>query len=230
VSKQSLPVGARVIFFDAVGTLIHPVPSAAEVYAAVGRRHNSRRTVEEIGPRFRTAFQREETIDHQRVWRTSEARERERWRSIVSAVLDDVADSEACFQELFEHFSRPEAWRCDPEVLSLFPELVRRGYTLGLASNYDRRLYRVLEGISLPYLQHVVISSEAGWRKPAKEFFLELSRTAGTKVEQIVYIGDDRVNDFDGACSTGLHAILFDPSRKTNSPEDRQIERLSELI
>ena len=38
---------ARAVFFDAVGTLLHPDPSAAEVYAGVGRRYGSRLSVSE---------------------------------------------------------------------------------------------------------------------------------------------------------------------------------------
>jgi putative hydrolase of the HAD superfamily len=184
----------------------------------------------EIGPRFRAAFQHEEAFDQQRSWRTSEERERQRWRRIVASVLDDVTDPEACFSELFEHFGRPEAWHCDPEVVHLFPELARRGYTLGLASNFDHRLHRVLGGLALPFLQHVVVSSEIGWRKPAMKFFLELSRLTGSDVDQIVYVGDDRGNDYDGARAAGLRAILFDPQGKLTGIGAPRIARLSQFL
>jgi FMN phosphatase YigB (HAD superfamily) len=29
--------------------------------------------------------------------------------------------------------------------------------------------------------------------------------------EEILLVGDDRVNDYDGARAVGLHAVLFDP-------------------
>src|SRR5438132_1602800 len=95
----------RAVFFDAVGTLIYPEPNAADVYTAVGRRYGSRLTTEVIAPRFRSAFQAEEALDLRNDLRTYEAREVLRWRRIVAAVLDDVSDAEACFRELFEHFS-----------------------------------------------------------------------------------------------------------------------------
>ena len=46
----------RVIFFDAVGTLIHPDPPATDVYGAVGCRFGSRLDAAAIKERFRTAF------------------------------------------------------------------------------------------------------------------------------------------------------------------------------
>src|SRR5207302_1039003 len=48
----------RAVFFDAVGTLIHPEPPAGAVYAEVGRRHGSRLTAAEIARRFAAAFRR----------------------------------------------------------------------------------------------------------------------------------------------------------------------------
>src|SRR6516225_266183 len=122
------------VAFDAVGTLIHPSPSAAEVYTEVGRRFGSNYTIPNVQTRFRRAFARQEELDRCANLRTCEEREIERWRSIVGEVLDDVSDLEACFRELFEHFSKPEAWRCDPDTASTLQALHRRRYLLGLAS------------------------------------------------------------------------------------------------
>lgn len=218
----------RAVFFDAVGTLLHPVPSAAEVYAQIGRQFGSRRTLAEIGPRFRAAFRQEEALDFQQGLRTSEAREELRWRRIVAAVLDDVIDPEACFQELFAHFARPAAWRCDPDAAVLIQAMAARGLDLGLASNYDQRLHMVVAGFpQLALLRHVIVSAEIGWRKPASEFFAILAERAGCPLEQVLLVGDDRINDYDGARAAGLHALLLDPRDEGMGTE--RIERLSEL-
>src|SRR5207248_8504366 len=138
-----LPRGVRAVFFDAVGTLIYPDPPAPAVYAAVGRRHGSRLTATEIASRFPLAFYRTLEEDERNGLRTGEARELRRWQGIVAAVLDDVTNGLACFQELFAHFARPEAWNCVAGVGAVLAELARRGYRLGIASNYDGRLRRV---------------------------------------------------------------------------------------
>src|SRR5262249_11324797 len=154
---------------------IHPEPPAAVVYAAAAARHGSRLTTETIARRFREAFAAEEEQDRRHGWRTSEQRELQRWRHIVGRGLDDVADPESCFAELFQHLAGRASWRGSPDAPAVLPELAGHGLTLGLASNYDDRLRSVLAGTpeSLP-LQHVVISSEVGWRKPAREFFAAL--------------------------------------------------------
>jgi putative hydrolase of the HAD superfamily len=220
----------RAVFFDAVGTLIHPEPAAGLVYAAVGRARGSQLTPDEISARFRSAFAREEQIDQERGLQTDERRETERWRRIVAAVLDDVADIKGCFEDLFEHFARPDSWRCEEDAARVLAGLVRRGFKVGMASNYDRRLHRVLAGLpELHPLDYVVISAEVGWRKPAAEFFAALGHVTGLPPEQILFVGDDRRNDYDGARSAGLRAILFDPKHK--APEGLcRIVRLDELL
>src|ERR1700677_4161406 len=113
-SSSFLTPSIKAVFFDAVGTLIHPEPSAPQVYAEVSRRYGSRVDAAEIDRRFRRFFQIEEEVDIRANWTTSEQREQIRWQHIVAGVLDDVTDTEDCFQTLYEHFSRPNAWRCDP--------------------------------------------------------------------------------------------------------------------
>jgi putative hydrolase of the HAD superfamily len=218
------------IFFDAVGTLIHPHPSAAIVYAEVAGRHGSRYTAAEIASRFRRAFQLEEELDRLAGWRTSEERELRRWRTIVGDVLDDVTDAEACFQELYRHFSKSEAWRLEADARPLLEALTTKGYVLGVASNYDQRLRTVWEGLpGLHACRCLVISSETGWRKPARQFFTALVRQANVPADRILYVGDDPVNDYAGARDAGLRAILLDPAGKPTSFSGERIARLSEL-
>ena len=205
-----IPPDIRGIFFDAVGTLIHPDPSAAVVYAAVGQSLDSRLTVDEIAARFRIAFARQEALDRTNGLRTSEERERRRWRHIVGEVLSDVADPERCFAELFAHFSRPESWRCDPEAAAILAELERREYLLGMASNYDSRLRNVAAGLpELQPLRHLVISSEVGLAQTGAAVLRRGMRSAGLTPHEILFVGDDRANDYEAALAAGLRATLI---------------------
>ncbi|MCI0460214.1 MAG: HAD family hydrolase [Gemmataceae bacterium] len=222
----------RAIFFDAVGTLIHPDPPAAVVYAEVGRRHGSRLHAGEMGRRFATAFAREEALDRAHTLQTSEDREVQRWRTIVAAVLDDVTD-DACFAELYQHFSQPQAWRCEAGTARLLETLAGRGYVLGLASNYDQRLRRVVEGLpELRAVRPLVISSEVGWRKPALAFFAAAVASVELAPPQVLFVGDDRANDFEGARAAGCRAVLFDPDNEEPAVAEcvRRLENLLDLL
>jgi putative hydrolase of the HAD superfamily len=203
----------KAIFFDAVGTLIHPEPDAATAYAQIGLRWGSRLGVGTIRQRFAAAFARQEQLDRQRNWRTDETRELERWRSIVREVLSDVADGDACFTALYEHFSLAKNWRCESAAAAVLQALTQRGFRIGIASNFDRRLRQVLQGFAeLAGLEPVVISSEVGWRKPATAFFEALCRASEAAPDQVLYVGDDLANDYEGARRAGCRALLLAPA------------------
>jgi putative hydrolase of the HAD superfamily len=230
-SSPVLPPSVRAIFFDAVGTLIHPQPPAVTVYAATGRRFGSRRTPEEIAVRFEAAFRRQEESDRAAGLRTDEAHEVARWRAIVGEVLDDATDPEACFQALFAHFARPDAWCCDAEAETTLRALANRGLALGIASNFDERLRGLVAALpALRPLRHLVLSSEVGWRKPAPDFFAAAGRRVGLPPGQILLVGDDRENDYEGALAAGWAALLFDPrGREAVAPAVR-LARLGDLL
>lgn len=220
-----------IVFFDAVGTLIHPEPPAPAVYAAVGRHFNSRLDEATIAARFRAAFRRQDDADYACNLRTDEARETARWRAIVREVLDDVADIETCFQELYAHFARAGAWRCEPGTEEVLAALAARGPMLGIASNFDRRLRGLVENMpELRPVRHLVISSETGWRKPAPEFFAAMCRQTGSPPAQILYVGDDPVNDCLGAKAAGLQALLFNPKLHGAYAAEMCIDHLSDLL
>ncbi len=225
-----IPREVRAVVFDAVGTLIHPDPPAPVVYAEVGRRWGSQHRREEIAARFDAAFRRQEELDEKAGWRTSEVREYDRWRAIVGDVLDDVKEGDVCFQELFAHFGRPTAWRCDPDAAAVLGHLAGDGLFLALASNYDGRLRQVVVGRpELASVSQIMTSSELGWRKPAKEFFVAVCKRLGLSPAEVLYVGNDRANDYIGATTAGLHALLLDPVDRS-SEDAKRIASLVELM
>ena len=100
----------------------------------------------EVRARFLAAYRREEAADVTLHWQTSEIRERERWRTIVTETLAGVADPGACYDFLFAHFANPDAWKLSPDAPELLTALTARGFVLGMGSNYDERLHSVLAG------------------------------------------------------------------------------------
>lgn len=226
-----IPDGVRAVFFDAVGTLLFPDPSAPVVYAEVARRQGLNISPEEVRARFLTAYREEEAADRLAGWVTSEEREVARWRRIVFETLPGVRDPEGCFRELFDHFSRPGAWRVNPDAAFVFDRLASRGIILGLASNYDSRLLSVLDGSPelAPLRGRVVISASVGFRKPAREFFREVVRLAGRAPAEVLFVGDDFENDYEGAADTGLNAVLLAPRAK-EPKANRVVRDLRELL
>jgi putative hydrolase of the HAD superfamily len=214
-----IPSFVRAVVFDAVGTLLHPSPPAPEAYFRVARRYGSRLSLPDIAQRFRNAFATEERRDQEIGNRTDEQREVRRWRQIVATVLEDVHDGEACFQELFHNFAQPQAWALDERAGPVLEQLAQRGYILGLASNFDRRLRSVVAGFpALRPVQHLIISSEVGWRKPSRLFFQAVIEAVGVNPQEILFVGDDPINDYGGARLAGLVAALLDPDLDAGAP------------
>jgi len=229
-------LSVRWIVFDAVGTVIEPVPDVATVYHSIGSQHDSRLSRSEVSDRFRSAFQADEAADRatNRLM-TDESAECARWRRIVSGVLDDVDDLDGCFQDLFDHFGRPGSWQCFDDVSTTLKDSVSRGYRLAIASNFDRRLHAICDELGeLPLFEERVISSEVEWRKPASEFYRAVIDRLSAPADQILVVGDDEVNDVRAARAAGMRAIHLDRTTATHhraaTSSDSPISSLTELL
>ena len=226
-----IPLGTRAVFFDAVGTLLFPDPSAPVVYAETARRHGLTLSPADVRARFIAAYRVEEEADAATDWATSEARERDRWHRIVTDTLAGVSDPEACYRHLFDHFAQPAAWRVAPDAADVLAALHGRGLALGLGSNYDERLWPVLAGFPElePLRDRVLISAAVGVRKPGAGFFREVTRAAGRDASEVLFVGDDIGNDYEGATAAGLYAVLLDPAGR--HPEvSHRVTRLADLL
>ncbi|HEX4147921.1 MAG TPA: HAD-IA family hydrolase [Pirellulales bacterium] len=219
----------RAILFDAVGTLLRPAPGVAAVYADVGRQFGCAPGEREIAARFARAFARQEQIDRRCFrGRTSEPRERDRWQRIVRRVFGRSAALEPIFAALWDHFGRPQSWQLDPAIGPLWQELSARGFQLGLASNFDRRLLTICAAQpELADCPRVFVSSLVGWKKPSGEFFRAVERQLGLAGAQILLVGDDVGNDYQAALAAGWQALLLDPAGRW--PALDAIARLDQL-
>lgn len=223
------PAPIRAVYFDAVGTLIFPNPTASAVYAQVAGRHGHAIDPAAISPLLWQQFRIEDDLDRQAGWVTSEERERRRWRNIVSAALPGSSDE--LFDELFQHFAQPTAWAVPDEAARTLTELAAAGYRVGMASNYDWRLESVVGGsAALAAVRgRLVISSVVGVRKPGARFFDAVVASAGCEPGKILFVGDDVENDYHGATAAGLTAVLLDPKDK-HPKIDRRVRSLTELL
>ncbi len=210
-SRQATP---RVVIFDAVGTLIYPDPPAALVYAQFGDQFGSKYPPDSIGRRFRNAFNRQEQADKitglQR-HATNELRERQRWKNIVSEVFEDVSSADdVLFDALWEHFSRGEHWKMFEEVAEIWQVLERLNLVIAIASNFDERLSAICTAHQpLNSCQRIYWSAEIGYPKPSPEFFAEIARRLNALPQEILFVGDSPVNDYQGAKAVGWNAKLL---------------------
>jgi putative hydrolase of the HAD superfamily len=231
MNRQSTWNGIRGIVFDAVGTLIKPVPSVAEAYTAAAGRQGVALDPEEVRARFQVHFQSDVVHAKQGVLSTDEATERRRWRMIVTGVLPEVADPDRAFDELWDHFSQPDSWRCYPDVAPVLDALAAQGISVCVGSNFDSRLRGVVRGLTelRAHTESLVISSEVGFRKPHPSFFQAACAQLRLPPAKVLCVGDDPETDVRGAIRAGLSGLLID--RGARRPDDLpHVPNLTALI
>ncbi|WP_435010464.1 HAD family hydrolase [Tundrisphaera lichenicola] len=221
------------IVLDAVGTLIDPKPAVAEAYAAAAFRQGLVVDVAEVKRRFGLYFRNDEVDEQIGPLATDEAIERRRWRRIVANVLPDLPDLDRGFEELWDHFGSPQAWRCFPDVGPALSAIRRAGVPVRIASNFDGRLRSVASGLPelAEFVSPLIISSEVGHRKPHPAFYRAACESLGLPVDRVLCIGDDPENDVLGAERAGLRGLLLDrddrrPAGISSIPDLFALERL----
>ena len=224
-----MPEKIRAVAFDAVGTLIEAVPSVAEAYRWAGLKVGLDLPTEIIRQRFYQVFSADDTNGSNA---TNEPNERKRWRRIVGFCLPELGEKEAnfAFDLLWEHFANPNHWRLFDDVAETVATLHESGLNLCVASNFDARLRGVWAGlIGVEMLSdRLIISSEVGERKPGKGFYEAVTRQLGVPVNEILFVGDDWVNDIATPASLGFQTALID--RKGRMARPGSLQSLAELV
>jgi len=100
----------------------------------------------------------------------------------------------------------------DPEAAPTLALLRDEGYRLGVVSNSDGTVERILERLGLRGFLEVVIDSEiVGIQKPDPAIFGLALEALGVDADRAVYLGDIPSVDLDGARAAGMTGVLMDP-------------------
>ncbi len=235
-----LLAAVRVVYFDLVGTLIRPRESIGMQYAAQARRHGAERAdPDRLGAAFSAAMRRSPpmVISAGSVSAVA-AEERRWWRGLVLGVvesggLSDVLDGarfESFFEDLYEHFTTRDAWDAYPDAAPALARLHASGLGVGLITNYDTRVYRVLDAVGLSeWLDSITIPADAGVAKPSPGIFSRALSAHGVTAAEAAYIGDSPGDDYAGSVAAGMTAILLDRHDRHGGEGFRRILSLNDL-
>ncbi len=214
----------RAVLFDAGHTLLHAYPDLGSVYAettaALGARLPPAAFVEAFQPAFRE-YARE--IKPRGV--ASDAQDYAMWREITRRIygrLEGLAaiPFERWFEALYRRFGEPDAWRLYDDVEETLRELRGAGLRLGVVSNWDTRLRGIASGLGLDRLvDFVVISAEAGVRKPDPRIFEAALAKAGVRPEEALHVGDLADAGGEGARRAGVRPVLIERGKRMVEPE-----------
>ena len=207
----------RAVFFDAGHTLLYAQPDLATIYAEVtatfGAQLGPSTFAAAFGPAFKAGVA-EAAPDG----RASDAQDLALWRGVTRRLHEAVeldVPFEAWFGALWGRFGRAETWRLYDDVVETLQAMRARGLKLGIVSNWDSRLRGIAEGLGLTALvDFLVISAEAGVRKPDPGIFRLACEKAGVRPEEAFHIGDLAEEDVVGAQRAGIRAVLIERSER----------------
>ncbi len=206
-------VDVDVVFFDAGSTLIYPDPPVGEVYADALRRRGVPAGNEAVQNRFQAVWReaRAERPVGSIEYGMTAGKARAWWRGIVRDSLEPfgtVDDFDAMFEELWEHFARADAWSIYEDVQPTLDRLEGMGKRLGLISNWDVRIEKMLSDLGLARrLEFRIVSYQVGVEKPDPTIFRSALNLCGRPPERALHIGDSYREDYLGALSAGMRAV-----------------------
>jgi putative hydrolase of the HAD superfamily len=191
----------RVIFLDAVGTLFGVDGSVGQIYGDLAHGYGIEADASALNQAFSRAFkvappmafgvdQGSSVADQEYSW----------WRLVAQQTFSSAG--------VLDHFSTADPWVVYPDVQVSLERWRQQGIELGIISNFDSRLYRVLEALNLAnYFQSVTISSEAGAAKPDPHIFTIALQKHHCQPTSAWHVGDSQGDDIVGARVAGLRPI-----------------------
>lgn len=225
----------EVIFFDAAGTLFEVRGSVGEIYSRIASQYGCEADAAQLQQNFARWFRLQPPMAFAAGTAEDKLRELEKnwWSNLVRAVFADCGSFshfDEFFDDVFERFRKPEIWRVFDDVIPTLTELKRQGFRLGVISNFDSRLDDVLRVCELDrFFDSVHISARVGAAKPDPLIFDAALAFHHIEAAQAWHIGDSPREDFEGAQTSGLEAILI--NRNNLQVENaRCISNLTELL
>lgn len=221
--RHQPPATLRAVTFDVGWTFLSVRPSVGHVYARVARDWTGQTfDPHRLNRRFQTAWRGCADFDHSRAG----------WMALVDATFAGLVTeppSRTFFGDLYRRFGQPDVWRVDPHLPEVLTRLRSHGLRLGIVSNWDLRLRPLLRALDLErQFDVVIISAEVGFSKPSPAIFLRAADVLGLAPQEILHVGDDPRQDYQGARHAGFQAVTL--HRGLRRPEPRRIGSLRQLL
>ena len=143
------------------------------------------------------------------------------WERITQAWCRELGWPQSRVPELLEVADRM-MYGPDTKLFTLFDDVIpcldrlkQDGYRMIVISNWDLSLHKTLRVFGLePYFEFVLASMEEGVEKPDPRLFHIALERLGLSPEQVAHVGDNPLDDLQGAREVGMKAFLVDRTRQ----------------
>lgn len=222
----------RAVFFDIGNTFMYPSPSVPEVFTRIARRLGHDVRLDDVVATMPAvdAFYHDQYLRDGDFW-CSHERSVQIWLDMytymagASGITDGIHE---LTQAVYNEYLLPECWAVFDDVPDCMKELKRRGFHLGVISNWDATLEGLLRDMGwLPYFDVVIASAAVGTRKPHKVIFDIALERMGVQASQAVHVGDLVEADGEGAAKAGIRPVIIDRTHAFS--HDCPYERITSL-
>ena len=214
LTSEDLP---KVIYLDAFGTLFGLRSSVGELYSKLAWQAQVNTDARAVNRAFYQSFAAAERLAFPgAVAEAIPALEYRWWQAVVAdtfkrvGALEKFADFDGFYANLYAYFETVTPWQVYADTLPALTRWQAMGIELGVISNFDSRLHRVLDLLALaPYFKSVTLSTEVGAAKPAAKIFAAALVKHSCAADRAWHVGDSKAEDYLGAKAAGMRAILI---------------------
>lgn len=158
---------------------------------------------------------------------------REWWSLIVKNILEknspdklDDKTIQMLTNLIFDEFSKEAYWQKYEDCDNVLDSLKKKGFKLGIISNFDERLFDIINNLKLSkYFDFVCIPSNSnGAYKPQAEIFRQALRKSELEsAQQILHIGDNFELDYKAALNSNFKSILLIHKQRTDHSDSSDL-------
>ncbi len=156
------------------------------------------------------------------------------WRELTNDWLEEAGMPVEKTDDVVKHANNllfgegSEVFQLYDDVLPCLKALREGGFRMAVISNWDNSLHRTLRMFGLAeYFEHVVASMEEGVEKPDPRLFHITLDRLGVEPDKDIHVGDNPLDDWQGAKSAGMRALIID--RDNPEPSHVRITSLAQL-
>lgn len=220
--------GIRGVFFDLAGTLIRVRGGIGAQYALIAGEFGVSADPVAIDRAFGRAFASAGSTVFARPDAAEVASlEKGFWKEVVRLVFAQTGafsqfnpgDFDRCFERLFDYFATAAGWDVYPDVVPSLERLKREGRIVGLITNFDLRVFKLIDALHLSRLiDSVTVPGVAGAAKPDAAIFDFALARHDLGPRQAIHVGDSIGDDVEGANAAGMKAVLLDRRKRVEPP------------
>lgn len=228
----------KLITFDAAGTLIESRWEPAELILRAAEEHGILLDKETAKRNFEKIHSLKRAEHEEVELRKDPAEIRAFWQGEIAEWLASIGENPSLSRDLYEWLTKSifstdgMVFRLYSDVVPTLQQLRKSNLKLGVLSNWDSSLHKVIDNLELrEYFDFIIPSLEIGIEKPNKGIFREALHRAKVSPNEALHIGDSFEDDYLGAKSAGWNARLI--VRNNEQPhlvvEDKPLQSLLEV-